>query len=299
MKTIRNFNIDGPRRKRVRPEEVDLSFLGDRDIVRNSETPMQAGNVGGSNIKDFLENYFFNDKPLFVSASIFLATPIATPSGTPSGQSYLINGFSVYIEHGYFYQVILQVTITPNDEEDITLRHIEDGTGAEVYSFNSNTDSYTINNYHSVNRNFKAKMSVSDNSPGYTVKSSNRVYVYSITSMIWGISSLDDLTGFNPYTNGFTRKFMKVSPGSSFDIVWETDQGYHYVLIPDSFPPLTNVSILGFSQKGSWNNLNPWAVLTIEDTNANVLTASVFKVYRTSLQMIPTIGNPITYTFTF
>lgn len=299
MKTVRNYNIDGKPRIRKIGDECDLSFIGDRDIVRDSETPMQAGNVGGENIKDFIENYFFNNKPLFTAATIFMAIPKAIAVGDISGSTYIINGFSIYIEIGYYYNVTLEVKITPNDEEDITGRHIEDDLGTEIYSFDANNDSYVISNYNSIDKNYKAKMSVSNNTPGYTVKTSNKVYVYSIPSILMGVSLLDDLTGFNPYDNGFERNFKKLSPGSSFDVAWETERGYHYLLIPDTFPNLSDVLVAGLSFTGAWNDLNPYAVLTIDDSDANVITANTFKVYRTTFVTKTTMGNPMNYTFKF
>lgn len=296
MRTVRNYNIDGPLKRRRTGSDLDLSYDGDRPIVRSTEMPSEAGNVGGKTVKSFLDNYFFKDDPAFFQAVINISTPIASPTG--NGTTPIIINTYCYIESGNFYNIGIHITITPNDETNITLRRVLDSSNDEVYTFEVNDATYPIANYHDQNESWRGKMRVGNNNYPYD-QSTGLVHVITMPAILWGKSNLQSVSGSYPYDNNFQKEFKKINAGTTLSINWETESGYQYFLVPESFPALSNILVNGVSYKGSWNNLIPLGTVILTDTMSDIAKNNSFVVYRTVNAMSSTIGNPINYEFKF
>jgi hypothetical protein len=188
-----------------------VSFNGDRSITRNDPV-WQGVNVGGTNVVQFLNNFFFPFIPATVALSLVPSTTVYEIGNDPSP--------------------VIRVNVTANDEtlfESGSVR--KDGvntwtiTKPVLPSTNyDNTDSNITTGHY-----YQAYVSASNNgSPGLI--SSNMSTIYFVYPYFWGTTSTAGLSGTALY-NGLTKTIQREDTNQT--ISFSGTAVYIYYCFPD------------------------------------------------------------------
>lgn len=233
-------------------------FVGNRAIKR---APNAGLNVGGDNVVDFLNNFFFPFVPSTVS----------------------MGGTTLY-ETGSQQNFLVSATITVNDETIFGSGSIsKDGVPAwysasiPPYTF-SKTDTGITENH-----SYVAYVSVDNNGSPTVINSSTKTATF-IYPYLWGMSTTAGLNGTSLY-NAFTRQ-VQTQGNKTVSLIGSTV--YIYFCYPSSYSPLTSVL-----------DPNLFEILSSFEYSASVPVTSSglfnnwmanYKVYRTTLVADPN-GN--------
>ena len=234
-----------------------MSFNGNRPIKRSGYSGL---NVGGIDVDDFLNNFFFP----FVSATVS------------------ISGGGLY-ETGSLQTVSVYSSITQNDEtlfgtgsvyKDGVLWNIE--STIPPYSF-------TFNDVNvSSNHTYQTFVSVNNNGSPTTI-SSGTTSISFIFPYLWGMSVTSGLSGTSLY-NAFTPQI--VNEGSK-TISLNGSAVYIYFAYPSSYPDLTSIlDPNSFQVIGSFTK----STVSVTSTGLTNNWTTNYKVYQTQLVASPA-GN--------
>ena len=246
---------------------VNMAFNGDRAITRNDPN-FQGINVGGTNVVQFLNNFFFPFIPATVALSLVPSTTVYEIGNDPSP--------------------VIRVNVTANDEtlfESGSVR--KDGvntwtiTKPVLPSTNyDNTDSNITTGHY-----YQAYVSASNNgSPGLI--SSNMSTIYFVYPYFWGTTSTAGLSGTALYT-GLTKTIQREDTNQT--ISFSGTAVYIYYCFPDG---------QGYSDVSAIYDPNNFEVKslftkTIESVTSTGLTSNWtqnYVVYRLTLLSNPN-GN--------
>ena len=190
-----------------------MYFNGNRTVKRSG---IPNVNVGGNNLFEFIENYFFP----FVPATISITT-----SGT-------------IFEVGTINNITINGTTTPNDETTFSNGKLQrDGT--DIYSFGSNLSFSTTDNFSPTTQqtiNYIAYQDVGNNGNPTTIQSNN-IQVNSVYPFLYGVSS-NDLEGGG--TDIYTQLNKLIQLKSNKTVVLN-GTGYIYFAYPSSYGNLTSI----------------------------------------------------------
>jgi len=234
-----------------------MAFNGNRPIKRSGYSGL---NVGGQDVDDFLNNFFFP----FVSATV-------SDSGGGLYQTGSLQTVSVYSN------------ITVNDETGFGSGSIfKDGAvwnnqaSIPPYSFTFND----INTYS--NHTYQTFVSVNNNgSP--TVISSNAISISFVYPYLWGMSVTSGLSGISLY-NAFTPQIVTQT---SKTINLNGSAVYIYFAYPAIYPDLTSIlDPNSFQVIGSFNK----STVSVTSTGLTNNWTTNYKVYQTQLVSSPA-GN--------
>lgn len=236
-----------------------IVFNGNRSIKRSGYTGI---NVGGSDIAQFIENFFFP----FIPSTISLT----------GGSSYYQTGSSV--------NVTLTATVTANDEVSFgTGSILKDGsewyTSSTIppLSFNKTDNGITSN--HS----YVAYAQVDNNGSPTLIQSSTRTISF-IYPYLWGMSVTAGLSGSALY-DAFTKQVV-TSGNKTVSMVGSVV--YMYFAYPTSYPVLT--SILDPNSFEVISNFEYSSSVIVESTGLTNNWSNTYRVYRTRLVSDPN-GN--------
>lgn len=239
--------------------DQSLPFNGNRTIKRSPYTSL---NVGGANVNEFLENFFFP----FISATIAISS-----------------GGTTYYEIGTTQNVSITPVITANDEtifgNSTIKKDLVDWSSSSVppYTFTATDTGVTSN--HS----YIAYVPVDDNgSP--TVILSNIKSVSFIYPYLWGMSSTPGLEGNTLYTT--LTKTIQTQGNKTVNMVGNVV--YMYFCYPASYPVLT--SILDPNTFEAIGNFEYSASVPVTSSGLSTDWMTNYKVYRTILVSDPN-GN--------
>ena len=277
-------NINWPPRRVAEVGFGDTLMDWNRAILRTANTPADAGNVGGTTIREGLENYFFNDDPAFTSPTIVLYNIVATKNLATALDSFNV-GYLCYIEEGFYYDLSLHLKLTPNSETEISLRRIEDEVDNNIMSTDNNEEQHTIQNYINDENDYTAYALVGDQGTPKTIHS-NEVGVRKLPPILHGISTNESLTLNEPYDLDFQRVIKKITTGGELELTLDGDLGYHYLLVPDSLPLLQHVVTNGDRQDGAWQ-LPTYENASFENDDAEQSVTRGYRVYRTVFMVSP------------
>ena len=244
-----------------------MPFNGNRAITRNDPV-WQGVNVGGTNVVEFLNNFFFPFIPATVALSLVPSTTVYEIGNDPSP--------------------VIRVNVTANDEtlfESGSVR--KDGvntwtiTKPVLPSTNyDNTDSNITTGHY-----YQAYVSASNNgSPGLI--SSNMSTIYFVYPYFWGTTSTAGLSGTALYT-GLTKTIQREDTNQT--ISFSGTAVYIYYCFPDG---------QGYSDVSAIYDPNNFEVKslftkTIESVTSTGLTSNWtqnYVVYRLTLLSNPN-GN--------
>lgn len=238
-----------------------VPFDGDRSITRD-DPDFQGLNVGGTNVVDFLNNFFFP----------FLAATISINSGTS------------YYETGSAQSITINGSITANSETVFDSGSIR-RNGVDWYTFNS-ASSYSTSSNVSSSFTYRTYMGVGNNGSPTLIYSSLKTVSF-IYPYLWGMSTGSGLNGTTLYSEMSRSITIQGTKSDSF-IGTST---YIYFCYPSTYADLTSIK-----------DPNNFEVLSSFEYSASVPVTSSglttnwmnnYKVYRLILQ-----GDPNgTYTF--
>jgi len=244
-----------------------IAFNGDRPIKRE-DSEWEGINVGGTNVVDFLENFFFP----FISATIS------------------INSTTTYYETGSAQNVALSGTITANDETIFSSTGSIKRTGIEIATFPS-ASTYSLSNGITGSNGISGYTYMSqiytnnDDSP--TLISSPNKAVNFVFPYLYGMSKTSGLTGVNLY-NALTGS-VTVRKTNTFSIIGTAT--YIYYAYPVSYGPLSSIKDpSGYEIKSAFSI----ATKSVVSSGLNTDWMQNYAVYQTLLWSSPS-GN---YTFT-
>jgi hypothetical protein len=234
-----------------------IPYNGNRQIQRSGYSGI---NVGGTNLTQFIENFFFP----FNTATIS------------------INGTTTYFETGSIQSIGINGAITANSETLFNTGSVKSST-YEVNTFPYASTYSVIDSNVSSSHVYQAYISASNNgSPGIissTTKNVNFIYPY-----LWGMSATPGLSGNSLYTT-LTRQ---VQSYGNKTISMVGNGVYVYFCYPSTYPLLTSildqnlfqlftsfeysasVSIISSGLSSNWiANYNVYRSKLIADPNGN------------------------------
>ncbi len=242
-----------------------IYFDGNRTIKRSPYTTL---NVGGSNIKEFIENFFFP----FLTASVLVA----------SGGTY-------YYETGSTQTFSISSTITANDETSFGSSSIY-RDGIQWYSTTDPTPmSFAVSDSNiSSSHAYTTKVQTGNNGSPTIISSNSRTASF-IFPYLWGMSSTPGLSGNSLYTT-FTRQV--VSQGNK-TVSLVGNVVYIYFAYPVSYPVLT--SILDPNSFEAITNFQYSASVPVTSSGLSTNWMANYKVYRTTLLSDPNGNHQFKY----
>jgi len=191
-----------------------MYFNGNRTVKRSG---IPNVNVGGNNLFEFIENYFFPFVPATISISV---------SGT-------------VFEVGTNNNININGTTTANDEtifSNGTLKR----DGIDIYLFGSNLSFSTTDNFSPTTQqtiNYRAYQDVGNNGNSTTIQSNN-IQVNSVYTFLYGVSSANLESGG---TAIYTALNKLVQLKSNKTVVLNGTNGYIYFAYPSSYGNLTSI----------------------------------------------------------
>jgi len=241
-----------------------LAFNGNRAIKRN-DPYFQGINVGGNNVNDFLDNFFFPFVPSIVS--------ITSPSST------------TYYETGSVQTITVTSAITANDEVTFGSGSVKRdsllwNTVASIPPFSFTYTDTNISSSHV----YQTFVQV-DNDGSPTVISSVTRTVSFIFPYLWGMSSTPGLSGNTLYTTMVSHS-ITVS-GNKAGYFWGTGT-YIYFAYPSSYSALT--SILDPNNFEMISSFEYSASVPVTSSGLTNTWMNTYKVYRLKL-----LANPQGY----
>jgi len=191
-----------------------LYFNGNRTVKRSGIPNI---NVGGNNLFEFIENYFFP----FVPATLLISV-----SGT-------------VFEVGTINSIRINGTTNANDEtffSNGTLKKDE----LDIYSFGFNlsfstTDSFSPTTQQTIN--YRAYQYVGNNGNPTTIKSNN-IQVNSVYAFLYGVNS-NNLEGGGTAIYTSLNKLVQLK--SNKTVVLNGTNGYIYFAYPSTYGNLTSI----------------------------------------------------------
>jgi hypothetical protein len=240
----------------------DVPFNGNRSIKRND--PYFVGlNVGGDDVVEFLNNFFFPFIPSTVS--------ITSPSST------------IYYETGSVQSRAITSTITANDETIF-------GTGSvkrdgliwnTIASIPPYAPSYTDTNISSSHTYQTFVQTDNDGSP--TLISSTARSISFIFPYLYGMSSVAGLSGVTLYTAMVSHSIVPYTSPKA-DYFWGTGT-YIYFCYPASYAQLS--SILDPSSFQMYPSFEYSASVPVTSSGLSTDWMTNYKVYRLKLLASP------------
>lgn len=229
-----------------------IGFQGNRLITRG---PYQGLNVGGTDVIEFLNNFFFPFQPATLS----------------------INGGTNYVEVGTLNNVTVSGSISLNDETIHTGGYVNKN-GSLWNSFGTNTSySYADNNLilnSPGTFSYQAYVSV-DNNGAPTVISSGGKALSFVYPMLFGLNNTNLTAGGTAFYSALTKQ---ISPASSMNITLSGVGTYIYFAYPQSYAPLTSiVDPNNFNVTSSFDIYNNVSVTSV-GLNTNYTTN--YRVYK-------------------
>jgi hypothetical protein len=240
------------------PSQPSL-FNGNRTIKRSPYTSL---NVGGTDVNQFLENFFFP----FISATIAISS-----------------GGTTYYETGTTQNVSVSTTITANDEtifgEATVKKDLVNWNSSSVppYTFaftdTGVTADHSYISYVPVDNNGSPTVILSN------IKSVSFIYPY-----LWGMSTTPGLEGTSLYTS--LTKSIQTQGNKTVSMIGNVV--YMYFCYPATYPVLT--SILDPNTFEAFGNFEYSASVPVTSSGLGTDWMTNYKVYRTILVSDPN-GN--------
>ena len=235
-----------------------VGFNGNRNIKRSGYIGL---NVGGIDVVDFLDNFFFP----------FIPATVAISSGGTS-----------YYETGSVQSFVINSTITANDEVIYGTGSIKrDGLDwntvgsipplSFIYTDTNISTSYSYVTYVQTDNNGSSMVI------GSNTKASSFIFPY-----LWGMSTTPGLSGNALYTT-FTKQVV-IQSNKTINLVGNTT--YIYFCYPDSYPDLTSILDPNLFQVISSFQYSASVPVTSSGLTNNWMAN--YKVYRTTLIADPT-----------
>jgi len=239
----------------------NVPFNGDRNITRN-DSQWGGINVGGANVVDFLNNFFFP----FITASVQITIPSTT----------------VYYETGSVQNRSIVAIITPNNETifgtgSVTKNGQPWNTIATIPPY---TASFTDSNISS-SQTYRAFIQADNNGSPSVISSSIRTVSF-IYPYLWGLSSTPDLTGSALYISMQSKSIS--TEGDKASNFWGTGT-YIYFAYPASYAPLT--SILDPNSFEMLPSFEYSASVPVTSSGLTYNWSQLYKVYRLKLLASP------------
>jgi hypothetical protein len=252
------------------------SFNGNRPIKQTAANPSLAGNVGGTTIIEFLNNYFFP----FIPATISINSGTTYEIGTSN--SVNING-----------------TVTANDETSFSnglVKRIHPDT-ASVFSFGSNLNYSTSVTFapikdssSTLEHRFAAFQDVDNNGNPTTINSSTMI-LRSVYPFLYGVNSDSTLT--NGGTSAYTG-LTKLVASKSNKTVTLNGTGYVYFAFPASYGDL--ISIIDQNSFEQLTAFTKYVSNVSSSALTNNWTNTSYHIYRSNSPTNPSNWN---YQFKF
>lgn len=193
---------------------LDVPFNGNRAIKRD-DPDFEGETVGGSTVKEFLENFFFP----FVSATVSL------------------NSGTTYYQTGSSNNITLLATVTSNDETSFGSGSIK-RDGVEIYTDATPTPTFgTTDTAITVDKTYYAYVQA-DNNGSPTVAGSSAKNIRFVYPILYGTSSVAGLNGTNLY-NAMLKS--NVAQASSVAKSFIGTGVYIYYAIPTAYNALTSI----------------------------------------------------------
>jgi hypothetical protein len=243
--------------------DANIPYDGNRSIKRGPYTGL---NVGGDDLEEFIENFFFP----FVPASVTLTS------------------LTTYYETGSTPTITLSGIVTANDETIIGTGSVR-RSGIELYSFSS-ASSYSTSSVISASSTYQTVWSVGNDGSPANITSSARTTTF-IYPYLYGTSSIAELTGSALYTAFMARKNYTTAQATKAVSMIGTNT-YIYFAYPSTYSSLSSIKDPNnFEVLGSFSFSSSVAVTSSGLTNNWMEN---YKVYRLTLLADPN-G---TFTFT-
>jgi len=246
----------------ISASESQTGYNGNRSIKRSGYSGI---NVGGTNLKQFIENFFFP----FLSATVSL-----TNTGT------------YYYETGSIRTITTPALITPNEETVFGTSYIQRDSSTVYTTVSPSPLNFGYSDVNvSSSHTYQAFTNVNNNGSPTTVSSGTQ-NVNFIFPYLYGTSATAGLSGTSLYTTLVSGK--DASPQGSKIYNYNNNSIYMYFCYPSSYPDLSSII-----------DPNNFQVISTFQYSASVSVTSsgltnnwmrTYKVYRTVLPVSPN-GN--------